>query len=407
MATSTTDTPALLGGTPVRGPGHAWPAWPVTDAASREALLRVFDSGAWWYGEEVRAFEREYAAFQGTAHCVTVNSGTAAAEVLLQALGIGPGDEVIVPPYTFMATATAVLRVGATPVFADVDATWCLDPEAAAACITPRTRALHPVHFGGVMADLPRLQALADAHGLRLIEDAAHAWGSAWDEQGAGTCDAGGVFSFQHSKNLTAGEGGAITTDDGELAERCRSITHSGRVFPGPGPHHYFGPLGTNARLTELQAALLRVQLARLPEETARRAANAARLDAALAQLPGLTPQPIDPRQTRRAVHLYCLRLDTEAFGCDRDTLLRAAAAEGLPLKPGYPTPVYAQPVFQEADRRDYTGVHCPVAEDLCANSAVWIPHTVLLAPPEEMGDVVAILTKLHAHAHALTRAEA
>lgn len=400
MSSTSSDGLALLGGPPVRDPGKAWPAWPITGAFEREQVAAILESGAWWYGPWVRRFEEEYAAFHDAAHCVTCNSGTIAAEIILQALGIGPGDEVIVPPYTFFATASTVMRMGADPVFVDVDASWCLDPEGVEAAITPRTRAIMPVHFAGRVCDMDRLGAIARAHGLRLIEDACHSWGSKWKGKGTGALGDCGVFSFQHSKNITAGEGGAILTDDAALAATCRSLTNSGRVFEEG--EVWFAHAGTNVRLTEIAAAMLCGQLERLEAQTEARARSAALLDEGLRAIPGLEPQPGDPRITRRAYHLYCLRFDAAAFGCSRARLIAAAEAEGLPLRPGYNVPLYRQPVFKDHPRIDYGAVHCPAAEDLCAASALWIAHPLLLGTPEDMADIVAIFRKIHEHAAAL-----
>jgi len=363
--------------------------WPMFDSREEDALLRVLKRRKWFNGEEVRAFEEAYAAFQGARFGIACTSGTTAIEIVLEALGIGPGDEVIVPPYTFVATATAVLRVGATPVFADIDHTWCLDPTAVEAAISPRTRAIMPVHFAGSMAHINTLKALAEKHGLELIEDACHAWGSAWKGQGAGTVGRCGVFSFQESKNLTAGEGGIIVTDDESLAERCHSIVNCGREAGAAWYHHI--NLGTNARLTEFQAALLRVQLERYPDQLAVRVARAALLDEGLRPLPGLTPQPNPPEMTRRSYHLYCLRFDGEAFGMDRDAFLAAAGKAGLPLGAAYPLPLYKQPLFQKfLDRYDYNGCRCPVAEALCAAEGIWMVQTMLLHSEAHMAALVS-----------------
>ena len=169
MGSSVNGTLAVFGGAPVRGPEKAWPSWPQFDDAERAALLGVLESGKWFYGDRVAAFEGEYAAFQGARHCVTANSGTTALEIVLQAMGIGPGDEVIVPPFTFVATASAVLRVGARPVFADLDSTWCLDPDRVAEALTPRTKAIMPVHFGGRFCDMDRLCDIAADAGIRSL----------------------------------------------------------------------------------------------------------------------------------------------------------------------------------------------------------------------------------------------
>lgn len=362
--------------------------WPAFDDREKNALLDVLTSRKWFNGEEVAAFERAYAAFQGADLGIACTSGTTAIEVVLEAMDIGPGDEVIVPPYTFVATATAVLRVGATPVFADVDATWCMDPLAAEKAITSNTKAIMPVHFGGSMANIHELKGVAEAHGLELIEDACHAWGSKLGSEGAGSVGKCGVFSFQESKNLTAGEGGIIVTNDGALAERCRSIINCGREEGAAWYHHI--NLGTNARLTEFGAALLQVQLERYPEQLELRESRAALLDQGLAAVPGLTPQPTPATMTRRSYHIYCLRFDSDQFGMDRDRFVAAAESAGLPIAAGYPLPLYKQPLFQKfLDRHDYNTCVCPVTEALCDAEGLWMSQTTLLLSDAHMEGLV------------------
>ena len=215
-------------------------------------------------GDIVSRFEQTFAALQDARHCVAVTNGTAALRVALRALGVGLGDEVIVPPYSFIATASAALEIGALPVFADIDPrTWMLDPEQAAAAITPRTKAIVPVHVGGCPADLDALRAVASTHGLALLEDAAQAHGAAW-RPGGGSDWRSRTFSFQASKNLNSGEGGGITTNDDRLAEIVWSLHNVGRVRTGAWYQHEL--LGGNERLTAFQAALLLAQAERLPE---------------------------------------------------------------------------------------------------------------------------------------------
>ncbi len=401
MAQAATSSLAIRGGAPVRPAEKTWPSWPVFDDAERHALNEVLESGKWWYGERVAQFERDYAAFQDAKLCVTCTTGTAAAEICFQVLELKPGEEVIMPPYTFVATASSVMRVGGTPVFADVDASWCLDPDAVEAAITPRTRAIVPVHFAGRVADMDRLNAIAAKHGLTLIEDACHSWGSKWKGKGTGALAQAGVFSFQNSKNITAGEGGAILSDDETFAEACRSITNCGRVKGSAWYHHSL--LGTNARLTEFAGALLGAQLSRLQAQTELREKNAGILNAALSEIEGLVPQPGDNRITRRAYHLYCVRIDPETFGCTREQFVEAAEAEGLPIGAGYGLPLYKQPVFTERPWPvDYTRCNCPVAEDLCYTSGMWFIHSVLLGSEEDMEDIVAIVKKIKANVGAL-----
>lgn len=409
--------PALLGGPPAC-PGP-WPAWPVFDDTERRALLEVLESGQWWYGARVREFEAAYAAFQGARHAVSCTNGTTALEMGLRALGVLEGDEVIVPPYTFVATAAAVITVGAVPVFADIEPdSLNLDPADVERKLTPRTRAVIPVHVGGRMADMDRLGALAARHGLAVLEDAAHAWGSQWRGRGAGTLGRAGTFSFQVSKNITAGEGGILVTDDTALAEWCRSFSHCGRRPGGAWYDHDY--LGSNLRLTEFQAALLLAQLARLPEQMARRAANAALLDRALAGLPGIRLLPPEPRLTRRSYHMYIFRVDEAALGLSRDRFLEALCAEGVPASKGWYRPLYRNGLFQNAHRGpahgitaplahkgvDYTTVACPVCEQVCRD-AVWIAHPALLAEPERVRHIADAVAKVVEHAPALRAAPA
>ena len=264
----TSDRLAIQGGKPMCD--FDWPAWPVHDQAEESALLEVLRSGEWWYGERVRRFEQDFAAFQGAAYGVSCTNGTTAIEMGLRALGVLPGDEVIVPPYTFVATASAVMSLGAIPVFADIEPdTLCLDPRDAANKVTTRTRAIIPVHVGGRIADMAAINSLAQQYGMAVLEDAAHAWGSQWQGRGAGTIGRCGTFSFQVSKNITAGEGGILVTDDEGLADLCRSFSHCGRAKDGNWYDHEV--LGSNLRITEFQAALLSVQLARLELQTRKR----------------------------------------------------------------------------------------------------------------------------------------
>ncbi|HOV73534.1 MAG TPA: DegT/DnrJ/EryC1/StrS family aminotransferase [Candidatus Hydrogenedentes bacterium] len=401
MSTNTSGKLALLGGRPVRDPGRAWPTWPIFDDTERRAVNEVLESGKWWFGERVKQFETDYAAFQDAAYCVTCSSGTAAAEICFQAMGIGPGDEVVVPPYTFVATASSVLRVGATPIFADVDESWCLSPDAVEAAITPRTKAVVPVHFAGRIADMDRLNEIAARHGLIVMEDACHSWGSKWKGKGTGALGNAGVFSFQNSKNITAAEGGAILTDGEDLAERCRAITNCGRLKGAQWYAHSL--LGTNARMTEFAAAILSAQLTRLEKQTLLREQNAAILDEGLRDIEGVAVQPGDPRITRRGYHLYCVRIDPDAFGCTREKFVAAAEAEGLPIGAGYGMPLYKQPVMARyAHLHDYSRDYCPVTEDLCYRSGMWFVHQLLLGAEDDMQDIVAIFKKIKAHAKEL-----
>ncbi|MEX2306092.1 MAG: DegT/DnrJ/EryC1/StrS family aminotransferase [Pirellulales bacterium] len=404
--------PALLGGEPACD--FAWPIWPIHDESEEVQLLEVLRSGEWWYGEKGRRFEREFAAFQGAAYGVTCTNGTTAVEMGLRALGVVPGDEVIVPPYTFIATATAVVTVGAVPVFADIDPeTLCLDPDDAARKISPRTRAIIPVHVAGRLADMLRINELAKTHDLAVLEDAAHAWGSQCDGRGAGTLGRCGTFSFQVSKNITAGEGGILVTDDNDLADLCRSFTHCGRTEGSAWYDH--DNLGSNLRMTEFQAAILLAQLARLEEHVARRQRSAALLDEALAGIPAIRQLAPAPRMTRRSYHMYIFRLNQTELGISRGRFLEALQAEGVPASEGWYRPLYRNGVFAHAHVGpphgiraplagmgvDYRGVSCPMCEQVC-NDAVWVPQNVLLAEEPQILRLAEAIHKVVANAAAL-----
>jgi len=400
MATGQEGELALHGGRAVRGAETSWPAWPVFDDTERRAVLEVLESGEWFYGKRVAEFERAYAAFQDAAYCVSCTSGTSAIEICMQVADLRQGDEVLVPPYTFIATASAVARMGGTPVFVDVDESWCMNPDLIENAITPRTKAVMPVHFGGRVADMDRINAIAEKHGLAVVEDACHSWGGKWKGKGTGALGRGGVFSFQVSKNITAGEGGAIVTDDEAFAESCRAVSNCGRMKGSAWYAHTV--MGTNARMTEMAAAILSAQLTRLEAQTLTRERNAAILNESLADIVGIVPQPGDERITRRAYHLYCVRIDPDAFGCTRERFVEAAQAEGLPIGAGYDRPLYAQPAFTDGAAGDYADCRCPVAEDLCYRSGMWFIHSVLLGADDDMQDIVAIFRKIKDNVTAL-----
>jgi len=384
---------ALFGGTPVRRKPFA--RWPVFDDRERRALGDVLESGMWGgYHPKLREFEETFAAFHGARFGVAVSNGTVSLETALGAAGIQPGDEVIVPPISFIATATAVLRAGGVPVFADIGSDYNLDPARVRQALSPRTRAIIPVHFAGRPADMDALRVIASEHKLAVIEDAAHAHGAAWRGQRVGALGDVASFSFQQSKNLTAGEGGILTGNDPELMERCRSIANQGRRTGGGWYEHV--RLGTNQRMTAWQAAVLLVQLSRLEEQLARRAANARWLDRRLGACDFLQPVPPDERVTCHGYYLYMLRLAPERVaGIRKDAFLKALAAEGIPGAAGYPHPLYCNQVFRDyAHRR----TECPEAERMCHNS-FWVSHEIVLGNEEDLDDFATAMEKVARHA--------
>ena len=376
-------------------------------------MLDVLRSGKWWFGENVRQFEEEFAAFQGADHAVSCTNGTTALEMGLRAIGVVEGDEVIVPSYSFIATASAIVTIGAIPVFADLlPDTLCIDPLDIERKITPRTTAVIPVHVSGLMVDMERISAFAEQHGLAVLEDAAHAWGSQLDGKGAGTFGRAGTFSFQETKNITAGEGGILVTDDEALAELCRSFSHCGRVSGAEWYDH--AVLGSNLRMTEFQAAILRAQLGRLESQVQTRERNARLLDEALSDVAELQLLEQSPRMTRRSYHMYIFRLKA-ASGIPRDRFVQAVNAEGVPVSAGWYRPLYENPVFRNAHRGpvhgikspladkgvDYTNVSCPVCEQVCQDT-VWIPQNVLLASKADVMMVAEAIRKVASRAEEL-----
>lgn len=400
---------ALLGGKPIRT--RPFPDWPVVGSEEEAAVLRALRSGKWGKldGAEVATFERDFAEFQGAAHGIAVANGTVSLQIALMAAGIKAGDEVIVPPYTFLATATAVIMANATPVFADIELeTLNIAPAAVEAALTERTKAIIPVHFGGVPADMDALMALAQHHNLVVIEDAAHAHGAEYKGRRVGGIGHLGSFSFQSSKNLTSGEGGFITTNDPELAARCRSIHNCGRR-PNHAWYEHFA-ISSNFRLGELQGALLNAQLRRLPAQVQRRLENGLYLVEQLAQLPGIQPQRITPDVTRPAFHLFCFRIDAQQLGIARHAFLKALAAEGIPCFGGYPFPLYRQPLFLERAFGPYTGCRgvdyastvCPNCEAICFELGGWLEHRLLLGSRDDVDDIARAATKVYEHRAAL-----
>jgi dTDP-4-amino-4,6-dideoxygalactose transaminase len=356
--------------------------WPVSTARELDLLRQVLESERWGgYHDFVKQFEREFAAFTHCAHAVSAMNGTVALEMALQAAGVGQGDEVIVPAISFVATAMAVSRVGALPVFVDLEQlTFNMDPARAAAAITSRTKAIIPVHFGGAMADMDRLLSLAARHGLALIEDAAHAHGSEWNGRRAGSLGMAACFSFQNSKVMTAGEGGMLTTNDAAFAERAWSIMDQGRKPDGGWFFHYVA--GSNYRITAWQAAVLLAQLERLPDQICRRTRNAAFLRSALAGTPGLAFQTLPSQQTANSWYLLLGRVTA------RDEFCRKLNAFGVPCTPFYPHTLYGNPMYRQGGCRVEP---CPIAE-ACIQDAFWLPHRVLLADEAVMREVAAAI---------------
>jgi dTDP-4-amino-4,6-dideoxygalactose transaminase len=404
---------AIAGGTPVRG--TPYPAWPDSDQAYEAAVLEVVRGGRWGGfpepGPHAASFEQKFAAYQGARHGVLMSNGTVTMEVALKALGIGWGDEVVVPALTFSATPYAAMAAGALPVFVDVTrATWTIDPDQVESAITPRTRAIMPVHLGHQMADMDRITEIAQRHSLAIVEDCAHAPGQQWRGTGAGCFGEFGSFSHQSSKILTAGEGGSLLTNDDRLARLAHSLIDCGRPKDDAETEYTFG---ANYRLGELHAAVLDVAIERLPTQQQEREQMGAHFERLVRDVPGVRVLDHDERITRWSFYRYILAIDPEAFGGRTNwTVCDALEAEGIGAWGGY-EPMSRYDLFQpglsrlpvaveHADRLDPAGMSFPVAESAGLREAVYVDENVFRAGIQGVEDAVEAIAKIQHNAQEL-----
>lgn len=404
---------ALFGGEKIRN--QPFTGWPIWGKEEETRLLHVLHSGKWGKldGTEVVEFEHRFATMHGCQFGVGVNNGTVSLRITLMAAGIHAEDEVIVPPYTFLATATAVVEANAVPVFADINLeTFNLDPAAVEAAITARTKAIIPVHIGGLPVDMDAMTKIARQHKLTIIEDAAHAHAAQYRGRPTGSLGDMGSFSFQSTKNLTCGEGGIIVTSNHQLAEACRSIHNCGRIAGGLWYEHHV--ISGNYRMGEFQGAVLNCQLDRLEEQTRMRNANGLYLASKLATVPGIYPQKRTDDCTRHGYHLFLLRIDPKQFGASRSAVIKALQAEGIPISGGYALPLYRQPLFlkkafgpflpQSSARLDYDKVRCPNCEKICSEQGAWLEQSLLLGSRKDMDDIVRAFEKVYKNRSELSK---
>jgi dTDP-4-amino-4,6-dideoxygalactose transaminase len=387
---------AIDGGTPVRT--RPIGQWPIFGQEEEDLLLAALRSGAWGSldGTFVKQFEREFAAVHDARHGVATVNATMGLSIAFKAIGIQAGDEVLVPPYTFIATASAALMLGAIPVFVDVDPeTLLIDPSRIDAAVTPRTKAIVPVHHGGSPADMDGVMAAAKRHGLRVIEDAAQAHGAAWRGRPVGAIGDIGVFSFQSTKPVNAGEGGMMLTDHDELDDLMWSLRNVGRRRGGAWYEHV--RLGWNLRLSEFQAAVLIGQLHRLPEQQARRTAAAAYLDAALTAISGVAPVKVPDGVTAHSWYTYHWRwLGAADGGLHKARFAEALAAEGIPVFAGYVPLNRNQAIVDEIRRLGGTEpMPCPAAERAAADEVLVFSLPILMGDREDLDDVVEAVAKV------------
>lgn len=410
---------ALHGGTAVRT--KPYPPWPRGGPEERAWIEKVLSGHRWFaglQGDDPEAlgtlFGERFAKLHGARFALPVSNGSVAIEIGLRALGIKPGDEVIVPAYTFISTATSVLMVGAVPVFSDMDPqSYCMDPQDLARRITSRTRVIVPVHLGGQMADMPAIRKLAESHGLHILEDCAQAIDSSLDGKKAGTWGEMGTFSFQSNKTITSGEGGLIMTNDPGLAEKVVAQRAFGRFRERPGVRSSdltCRHLSSNYRLSEFQSAVLLGQLERFPAQDALRQSHALRLTKGLHQIPGIGHVRREEPAMKHGYYYYILRYDPDTFGnLDPERLCEALNAEGVPFVPGDRRPLYRHPVFEVQHLAEYLCPHvleryrevvelsppeCPETEEACT-CTILLRHQVLLGASEDMDDIVEALWKV------------
>ena len=392
---------ALFGGTPVRTtPFHSWP---IYGHEEEDNLVQVLKKSKWGVGKRtgvINEFEEKFAQYHNASSAVACSNCTHALEVALAAYGIQAGDEVIVPAYTFIATASAVAKLGATPVFADINKYLVIDPYSIESLITSKTKAIIPVHFSGHFADMEAIKSIADDHKLVIVEDAAQAHGAKWDGVYPGHYGPA-TFSFQYSKNMTAGEGGIIISNDETFINKCWEYIWHGRKKGGLWYEHF--ATTSNYRMTEWSAAVLLAQLDRLSEQNKRRMDNAEYLTELLKKDGFIIPTPIDRRIDIHSRHLFMMQLDQHLFKDIPKTIVtQALVAEGLPIVPGYQFPLYKNPAFQDNNwglkglryDYDYTKVNLPKVEQACIDT-IWIIHHILLGTRQDMDDIIKGIKKV------------
>jgi len=396
---------AVYGGEPIRK--EKYPSWPVFDERDIDAVSKTVQSGRWggfpYPGPNTAEFAIKFAEMQGGGYAVPMINGTITMEVALRAAGIGWGDEVIVPAYSFQATAYAPMVAGAIPVIVDIDPdTYCIDPDQVEKSITKKTKAIIVVHIAAQMADMDSIMEIGNIHDLLVIEDSAHAHGAQWRGMGAGTIGDFGSFSLQSAKSLTTGEGGVLLCKDAKLAQRAASIIDCGRPKDPNGKQF---TMGVNYRWSELQAALGLVALERFSEQFKQRSAMADYLEESLSEVPGIRLLKRDLRQTKRSLYRYIFKIDPDYFGCNNKTFCYALKAEGIPVDTGYP-PMNHYELFQPGLSKlpvpsafpeyfNFNNMSFPAAERASWLEAVWMGESIFRSGKKGVDDLIAGLNKI------------
>ena len=402
--TAVGDTPAILGGKAMSLGGV--PSWPIIQGDEEKLLLEVLNTKRWFRSQnfKIAEFEKNYAAMNGAKHCIATNSGTSALINTLAALDIGPGDEVITSPYTFVATINSILSHYALPVVADVDLeSFQVDPAKADAACTENTALLLPVHIGGSPADMDAFLEIGKRRQLPVVEDACQAHLGKWHDKNLGTIGTAGCFSFQVTKNLSCGDGGAVLTNDDELAKKIYACHNNGRGRGLDSSDFSYNSLrARNNRMVEFAGAILCAQMPAIEKYAETRQENGIYLNKLLSEIPGVVPAKLYPGTTRSAWHLYMFRIVKEQFGLDRDTVIKALRAENIPASFGYGADDwvdYTKKVYSTRsaarlypkklldDWAERVG-NLPMYKRLCSE-AVWFTQNVVLGPKQNM-DIIA-----------------
>jgi dTDP-4-amino-4,6-dideoxygalactose transaminase len=417
---------AILGGAPIRK-RSSWPEWPEIDDRTEQSLLDALRRGLWsvhWrsaYGgySLEREFAAAFAGHVGAEHCVSVDHGSSALVIALEALGVGPSDEVIVPCVTWVAPATSVLRVGAQPVIADVDPiTGCLTPETIEAAMSTRTRAVILVHLACTVADLKSIVELCRDRAIGLIEDCAQAHGSRWSGRSVGTFGDLGVYSFGASKSLAGGEGGGVVTNDGNSFQRLQELRADSRSYTTSAPRcdqfqlvETASVMGANYCMSEFTAALLLDQLSKFEAQNERRTAFMAALNSGFSDIEGIDAVPVPVEVDRRGVYEFAFHVDSKAFSGARTADVAAALTAELGVRFYVPrSPLHENVLFQPGTKERFRRIWDPtrsLRQDYrgarsYASTTILLHHSALLADLEHAEDVITAITKVKAASEAL-----
>ncbi len=401
---------ALLGGEKVRTAG--WPQWPVWDQDAEKDVLEMLRTGRWWRGsgEHVAEFETQYAELMGAKRCLATASGTTALLVALHVLGVDAGDEVLVSPFTFIASYNVIFMNKALPVFVDTDPeTFLLNPSKIEEKITERTSAILPVHIYGLPVDMDRVNEIAKKHNLKVVEDACQAWLGEYKGKKLGTLGDLGCFSFQNSKNLPTGEGGAILGNNDEIMDRCYSFHNCGRPYGSVKRTSDYPIRGSNRRMQQIQAIMLMSQMKRILNDADVRLENAKYLDKKLAEIPGIEPCKLVTKNARSAYHFYPFRFVSEKFGnVSRAKFMEALKAEGINCSTGYGmqnkdglieealnSKGYKR-LFSEQRLKQWREENVLPGNDQLAREAVIFYQSMLLGSKGDMDDIVNAITKIY-----------